>query len=73
MAVVGKMLVERWSGARPAAAQPCGLAHQRDTAASAGFGFDAYGPPVASLLGSDGCDLAVRDRSVHRGSRTNNV
>jgi hypothetical protein len=43
-----------------------GGVHQRGIAASAGSGFNAYGPPIANLLGSDGCHLDVREAAPHK-------
>jgi hypothetical protein len=50
-----------------------GWVHQRGTAASAGSGFDAYRPPLASLPGSDGCHPDVLGQLPLRQMLLNDV
>jgi hypothetical protein len=65
MASIGAMIVERveWD-TRSNNLLPLSLlgwVRQQGTATSAGSGFDAYGPPLASRAGSDSCHLDVRE------------
>jgi hypothetical protein len=75
MASIGEMRMERMEWGKTSCRSAL-WATVGPSAASAGLGFDAYGPPLASLLRSDGSHLDVREaahRNTLEGTRTNDV